>query len=112
MANWHRDQKKQNTVAIDDLNLPGRNEDDPFHATAKREDVTILLNAIRKLPDIRQQLLILKFVDGESNARIGRMLNRSEGAVKSLYHRTLMTLKKLLSDHPELLEPPETSDDY
>ncbi|MEM7033220.1 MAG: sigma-70 family RNA polymerase sigma factor, partial [Chloroflexota bacterium] len=105
VANWHRDQGKQNTVPIDELHLPNGHQGDPFHETAKREDIAILLNAIRKLPDVRQQLLILKFVDGESNARIGRILNRSEGAVKSLYHRTLAALKKLLSDYPDFFEP-------
>jgi RNA polymerase sigma-70 factor (ECF subfamily) len=45
------------------------------------------------LPAERQQLLILKFVDGMSNAEIARVMGRSEGAVKSLYHRTLISLR-------------------
>jgi RNA polymerase sigma-70 factor (ECF subfamily) len=48
---------------------------------------------IRHLPDERQQLLILKFVDQLSNAEIGAIMNRSEGAIKSLYHRTLLNLR-------------------
>jgi len=38
-------------------------------------------------------LLILKFVEHMSNIEIGQTMNRSEGAVKSLYHRTLLALR-------------------
>lgn len=52
-----------------------------------------LIRIIRKLPPERQQLIILKFVDDLSNAEIGLVMGRSEGAVKSLYHRTLLSLR-------------------
>ena len=51
-------------------------------------------------PAERQQLLILKFVDGMSNAEIARVMGRSEGAVKSLYHRTLIALRDDLNRPP------------
>jgi len=112
VANWHRDQKKRQTVSIDELRLTGKKGDHPFHSTAKSEETAILLAAIQKLPPVRQQLLILKFIEGESNAEIGRILNRSEGAVKSLYHRTLVSLKELLIEHPEIFEPLEGLHDH
>jgi hypothetical protein len=53
---------------------------------------------IRRLPPDRQQLVILKFVDHLSNSEIGQIMGRTEGAVKSLYHRTLLTIRdELLS---------------
>ncbi len=45
------------------------------------------------MPADRQELLILKFVDQLSNAEIGAIMGRSEGAIKSLYHRTLLSLR-------------------
>ncbi len=111
VANWHRDQSKRRTLPIDDLNLVGEQKNSPYHSTVEGERAALLLQAIGKLPPVRQQLLIMKFVEGESNAEIGRILNRSEGAIKSLYHRTLISLKELLSDHPEVLEPLEQCDD-
>jgi RNA polymerase sigma-70 factor (ECF subfamily) len=45
------------------------------------------------LPPDRQQLLILKFVEHLSNAEIGQIMGKTEGAVKSLYHRTLVSLR-------------------
>lgn len=112
VANWHRDQNKRETIPIDKIMLAGKQKERPFHSAAKNEDMIILLEAIQKLPPVRQELLILKFVEGESNAEIGHILGRSEGAIKSLYHRTLVSLKELLVDHPEIFEPFEASHDH
>jgi RNA polymerase sigma-70 factor (ECF subfamily) len=42
-------------------------------------------------------------VDHLSNAEIGQIMGRTEGAIKSLYHRTLLTLRDELQI--EGLEP-------
>ena len=65
----------------------------PERLAEQDEETRVLLGAMGKLPAERQQLLILKFVDGMSNAEIARVMGRSEGAVKSLYHRTLIALR-------------------
>ncbi|RME42852.1 MAG: sigma-70 family RNA polymerase sigma factor [Caldilineae bacterium] len=112
VANWHRDRQKRKTVPIESLSGVGSKYGNPYQNTAKNEATRILLEAISQLPPVRQQLLILKFIEGLSNAEIGRILNRSEGAIKSLYFRTLVSLKELLADHPELIEPLELPDDH
>jgi RNA polymerase sigma-70 factor (ECF subfamily) len=40
----------------------------------------------------------LKHVEGLTNAEIGEVMGRTEGAIKSLYHRTLVTLREDLAD--------------
>jgi RNA polymerase sigma-70 factor (ECF subfamily) len=57
------------------------------------EEQNNLLRIIQDLPAERQQLIILKFVEHLSNAEIGQIMGRTEGAVKSLYHRTLLSLR-------------------
>ena len=57
------------------------------------EEQNNLHQIIRDLPAERQQLIILKFVEHMSNAEIGQIMGRTEGAVKSLYHRTLLSLR-------------------
>jgi len=112
VANWYRDKKKRQTVALEDVNLVSDKRSNPYHNTAQNDATAILLKAIQELPPVRQQLLILKFIDGHSNAEIGKILNRSEGAIKSLYFRTLTSLKILLADHPEIIEPLEEIYDH
>jgi len=43
----------------------------------------------------------LKFVERLSNAEIGAIMNRTEGAIKSLYHRTLLSLRSAFDDGDE-----------
>ncbi len=65
----------------------------PENILVRTEEQEALLDVIQELPDDRQLLLILKFVEHLSNAEIGVILGRTEGAVKSLYHRTLLSLR-------------------
>jgi RNA polymerase sigma-70 factor (ECF subfamily) len=107
VANWHRDRNRRQIISLDDLIRWHVHEDGPEAAALKIEDKTALLEAVRRLPADRQELLILKFVEHLSNAEIGAIMGRSEGAVKSLYHRTLLSLREELM--PEVAPAPLSS---
>lgn len=107
IANWHRDQSRRQIVALDDISHWRLNEAGPELLAQWSESREDLLQAIRRLPGERQELLILKFVDHLSNAEIGAIMGRSEGAIKSLYHRTLVSLREELD--PAHLETPRPS---
>lgn len=92
LANWYRDQSRRQILSLDSI-AQWQVEDSPELATELLEDREALLEAIRRLPSDRQELLILKYVEQMSNADIGEVLGRSEGAIKSLYHRTLISLR-------------------
>ena len=53
-----------------------------------------LLELIENLSDEQQQVLTLKFVFNFSNAEVATILGKTEGAVKSLQHRALVSLQK------------------
>jgi RNA polymerase sigma-70 factor (ECF subfamily) len=95
VANHHRDRGRRKIIPLEDYITTSvfGSIDGPERAAEDAEDRERLLGAIRRLPEDRQQLLILKFVDRLSNAEIGEVMGRTEGAVKSLYHRTLTTLR-------------------
>ena len=72
-------------------------EDSP-HAVAERSVAQDELRlALTRLTEEQRQVIILKFVEGMDNASAARVLGRSEGAVKSLQHRALVSLRKILS---------------
>ncbi len=52
--------------------------------------------ALKHLTDEQRQVIVLKFIQGFDNRSTGRILGRSEGAIKSLQHRALGSLRKLL----------------
>jgi RNA polymerase sigma-70 factor (ECF subfamily) len=102
VVNWHRDRGRRKVVPLDDLPLGSLRTDAPEGMAESQEETDLLLASIRTLPDDRQQLLILKFVERLSNAEIGQIMGRSEGAVKSLYHRTLLALRDEIEQQQEL----------
>jgi RNA polymerase sigma-70 factor (ECF subfamily) len=94
VANWHRDRSRRPVVPLDEhLAATGSSTHPEWEAMAS-EERQMLLTAVRQLPADRQQLLILKFVERLSNAEIGEIMGRTEGAIKSLYHRTLKSLRE------------------
>ncbi len=94
VANWHRDRSRRKIVSIDDVTQWVVTDHGPEFATQLMQDKEALLEALGRLPADRQELLILKFVERLSNAEIGNIMGRSEGAIKSLYHRTLLALRE------------------
>jgi len=93
VANWHRDHARRQELSLEDITLTGALRETPEVATEANEDRAWLMRAIHTLPVERQELLILKYVENLSNAEIGEIMGRTEGAIKSLYHRTLLSLR-------------------
>ncbi len=98
VANWHRDRSRRQEIPINDIPILPSKGDHPEKNLVRSQEEDSLLRLIRRLPPERQNLLILKFVENMSNAEIGAIMGRSEGAVKSLYHRTLLALRDQLGD--------------
>ncbi|MGF1505458.1 MAG: sigma-70 family RNA polymerase sigma factor [Chloroflexi bacterium] len=94
VVNWHRDRKRRQIISIDDVVLTSINSQAPEAAAERREEHDLLMEAVARLPEDRQELLVLKFVERLPNAEIGVIMGRSEGAIKSLYHRTLIALRR------------------
>lgn len=99
VANWHRDNSRRKIIPLDDYIVSSLPSDAPDILAESNEQQEELLDAVRNLPEDRQQLLYLKFVERLPNAEIGNIMDRTEGAIKSLYHRTLQALNEDLSDN-------------
>jgi RNA polymerase sigma-70 factor (ECF subfamily) len=57
--------------------------------------------ALKHLTDEQRQVIVLKFIQGFDNRSIGQIMGRSEGAIKSLQHRALGALRRVLYQEPE-----------
>ncbi|MBN1139247.1 MAG: sigma-70 family RNA polymerase sigma factor [Anaerolineae bacterium] len=96
VANWYRARSRRQVITLDELTASAvqhSHDPSPEKEIESRDDQAALLRLIRRMPDERQQLIILKFVHQLSNQEIGQVMGRSEGAIKSLYHRTLLMLR-------------------
>jgi RNA polymerase sigma-70 factor, ECF subfamily len=93
VANHHRNRARWKETSLDQLEIRGQVTERPDSAVEAGERQRALAMAIRRQPEERQRLLILKFTDRLSNEEIGRMMGRTESSIKSLYFRTLRALK-------------------
>jgi len=93
VANHHRNRARWKETSLDQLEIRGKASERPERTVEAGEQQRALVNAIRRQPEERQRLLILKFTERLSNEEIGRMMGRTESSIKSLYFRTLRSLR-------------------
>jgi RNA polymerase sigma-70 factor (ECF subfamily) len=102
VANWYRDRSRRQIIPFDDLVtdmvIATREQDELDTIAERKEEQETLLRAVRRLPPERQHLLTLKHVERMSNVEIAEIMGRTEGAIKSLYHRTLVALREELTN--------------
>jgi RNA polymerase sigma-70 factor (ECF subfamily) len=94
VANWHRDRGRRRFLSLDRIWSHSRADDTPDVHVEQAETQEALWDAINRLPNERRELLLYKFSSRLSNLEIGELMNKSEGAIKSLYFRTLASLRK------------------
>ena len=68
-------------------------EEEAMHSIGRQS----MLELIETLSVEQQQVLTLKFVFNFSNAEVATILEKTEGAIKSLQHRALVSLQKQLA---------------
>lgn len=61
-------------------------------------DAQELREAIARLSEEQQQVILLKLMLDFSNRQIGDVLDKSEGAVKALRHRAMLSLRQILTE--------------
>ena len=103
LANWYRDRGRRPPTSDLDaaLGVPA-DTPGPESSLEANERIQRVRAAISTLDEDRQRLIALKYVDGLPNAEIGRMMGRTEGAVKSLHHRTLRELQRRLGEEHDV----------
>lgn len=94
MANWHRDRSRRRFLSLDRLWAQRSENDSPEEHVEQQENQEALWSAISRLPEERRNLLLWKFGSQMSNLEIGELMNKSESAIKSLYFRTLASLRQ------------------
>ena len=100
-ANLYRDRSRRPASPIDDstnLTAPHTTE----QLVEGRDELSRVLDGVRKLPDDRREALIMRFALGMDNREIARALGRSDGATKVLIHRAIKQLEEIVGDQEQL----------
>lgn len=77
-----------------DITAPAIHE--PETAVTMRVEAEELRAALSELTDEQQQVVLLRFVAGQSSGEVARTLEKSENAVKQMQFRALRSLGRLL----------------
>lgn len=93
-VDYYRDNGKTQLVDLEET-LPTRDYDpiELFEFKVKRE---CLKKALRYLTEDQQFVILAKFVEARSNLEIARLMDKPEGAIKSLQHRALAALRRAI----------------
>jgi len=71
---------------------------DPKQKIETNADYQELLGKITCLPQNQKQVIILKFIEGLDNREIGKIMGKSEGAIRVLQMRALATLRQKMGE--------------
>lgn len=95
---------RQGNVPLDEVVIALRPDADPGPEAiaVMREREAVLQDAMAELSDDQREVLLLRFAVGMSGPEIAAATNRTVGAVKSLQHRGLAAMARILGTDPSL----------
>ena len=68
-----------------------------------------LLKTLDCLPEKQKQIIVLKFIEGLDNREIGKIMGKSEGAIRITQMRALSALRLKLESGPKSTKAPQIS---
>lgn len=80
---------------VENVYMSDANED-PVHKAETTQAQAKARQALWKLTPEQRQVIVLKFFEGLNNEEVSRILRKPVGAVKSLQHRALSALRRIL----------------
>lgn len=80
--------------------LIGQSENNPSRLVAEELERQQVRAALRLLTPDQRQVVLLKYYEGFSNQEAAEALEKPIGAVKSLQHRALGSLRRMLQEAP------------
>jgi RNA polymerase sigma-70 factor (ECF subfamily) len=104
-ANLYRDRSRKPASPLEDTSelVASHTTEDLVEG---REELSRVLEGVRRLPEDRREALIMRFALGMDNREIARAMGRTDGATKVLIHRAIKQLEEIVAvpdggDHDE-----------
>jgi RNA polymerase sigma-70 factor, ECF subfamily len=93
----HYRRRSRNTqVSLDDAPVLYANEGDPVKSAERELSAERLRKAINLLTEEQAQVISLRFLESLSIAEAAAMMDKTEGAIKALQYRAVMSLRRLM----------------
>ena len=94
VIDYYRRKDKRNTLPLDERLVAS----DENPVAVVEEDITMetVQSAMNYLTEAQRSVIELKFFEGLTNLEVANILDKTEGAIKSLQHRALASLRRHL----------------
>jgi RNA polymerase sigma-70 factor (ECF subfamily) len=89
--------RARHTVGDAELETAGPPADDPATTIEARIEGEELRSALSELTEEQQQVVLLRFVAGQSTGEVAQALEKTENAIKQMQFRALRSLGRLLT---------------
>jgi RNA polymerase sigma-70 factor (ECF subfamily) len=96
--NWIVDHIRRSASVPVLPDLADSGEGQPSEIVRARMERERIRTALLELTPVQRQVIVLKYLEGFTNEEVAAALRKSVGAVKSMQHRALATLKRLMDE--------------
>jgi RNA polymerase sigma-70 factor (ECF subfamily) len=100
VIDYYRRQSVRRTAVLNE-HLLAAPEEQPDQQLIERDDAQRARAALDHLTEEQQQVVSLRFYVGRSLAEVAALMGKTEGSVKSLQHRALASLRRMLEHEHE-----------
>lgn len=91
--------RRMNTVELNDhIQIPDSAREDALDELLNGRARPRVINALRQLPPLKQELLSLAYIRGESRKQLAKRFGLPVGTVKTWLRRTLQVLEQAVAD--------------
>jgi len=99
VVDFYRRQALRQHLPLDETLVDG--DADTTAVVEQRLVISRVRAALRELSLEQKDVIVLKFLEGQSNQEVAEALDKTVGAIKSLQHRALAALQRLLVEDEE-----------
>lgn len=103
VVDHYRRQQHRRHLPLEEELLQG--DADPAGSASVNLESERARTALQALTDEQQEVIILKYLEGLSNAEVAEVVEKSIGAIKALQHRGLAALRRELEAAKEKVSP-------
>jgi RNA polymerase sigma-70 factor, ECF subfamily len=93
LTDYYRKRGKSRETCLEEIQEPFSDSDKNRKDTLHPDDIRRMLD---RLTEDQKEVIVLKFIEGNSNEEIAKIMSKSTGAIKTLQFRALSALRVIL----------------
>jgi len=93
LTDYYRKRGKSRETSLEEVKEPFSNSDEERRDNLHQSDIRKMLDM---LTEEQKEVIVLKFIEGNTNEEIAKLMSKSIGAIKALQFRALSALRDIL----------------